>query len=126
MSSLLVDGRWAAQTEHAQPHQSCRRQHRRPQPSNCCGQSGTARVAGEGWHGPRPAAYAERACRGGGTADARDLKSRDFGRVGSSPTPGTNNSIQVQRKPVSGGLQLPFGARMAARVATHFELPQKL
>ena len=32
-------------------------------------------------------------CRGGGTVDARDLKSRDFGRMGSNPIPGTNSRM---------------------------------
>ena len=48
------------------------------------------RPRGPPLHESKPWPYsATHPCRGGEMADARDLKSRDFGRVGSTPTPGT-------------------------------------
>ena len=50
--------------------------------------------------------------RGGGMADARDLKSRDFGRVGSTPTPGT---AEAQRQTLSSAAPRTQGFRADSR-----------
>ena len=45
-------------------------------------------------------------------ADARDLKSRDFGRVGSTPTPGT---AEAQRQTLSFAVPRTQGLRADSR-----------